>query len=141
MNLGEWNYIILLPISSLLFMIGGTGFKWARRFVLPAVIAGMAILNGSNIWLSLGAGGLLVGAFCMPYGDGKDWWFRFMIGCLYALALLPLGFTTFQAIYPFIFLLTFYISNQKWGEKWLPWKAWEALNGLLIGWMASLLIT
>ena len=35
----EMIYIVMMGLSVMLFALGGTGFKWARRFLLPGLLA------------------------------------------------------------------------------------------------------
>jgi len=140
--MGELNFIILMPLSSLLFMLGGWHWKWMRRYLLPAILGLFAILNGSNILMSLIATSLLMIAFTLPYGSKSvpSYFGKFLVLSTYSLAITPLGISTLTYIFPFVATLTFWISNQEWGKKWMVWKIWEGLTGLLIGAMVSLLI-
>ena len=132
--MGEWNYIILAPIAALLFAIGGTGYKWARRFVLPAVLLVMCWLNGLSWWQFIGVGVASMIAYCLPYGDslGDKWWgwvLRSLVVTTYFAALLFAGFSWILIISPCILIAMFAISKM----GLLTWKIWELTAGFLIG--------
>ena len=44
----EWLMIACMGGGGILFAVGGTGFKWARRFVLPVLLAGKNVLIVSH---------------------------------------------------------------------------------------------
>lgn len=131
--MGEWNYMLLMPISSLLFMLGGYKWKWIRRYILPVFLGTIALINGVIWWkvasLVLGTG--LV--FHLPYGDSIDWTLRVMIGCLYGIMLTPLGLTIWQPILVVTWILMFVLSRLKSTQGVVAWKIWEGTIGFLIG--------
>jgi len=138
--MGEWNYILLAPISAALFAIGGTGYKWARRFILPLFLAGICAINGVSWWQYLLYGGLSVAAFCLPYGSGIEKWgkvwewvLRFLVLCSFFAPMLFVGFSWWIVVSPCILYLMFWISRAKWGEQFVVWKIWELTAGFLIG--------
>ena len=125
--------IIAMGSSGVCFALGGTGFKWARRFVLPVILAVIAILSGF-LWLKAIIYGLaLIIAFLLPYGQNTPYWGKFLTGlCFFAPALI-LNFTIWVLIGPILWILLFWLSNTKPFDKWFPWKIVEFLTGTLIG--------
>ena len=71
----EWRMIVLLGSAPTLWMIGGTGFKPARRFILPG-IAGVLLLSLVSWWQIAGVVGTMMVANCLPYGDRTPWWLK-----------------------------------------------------------------
>lgn len=139
--MGEWNFIILAPIGAACFAIGGTGFKWMRRFVLPAIMVLLCLINGIVWWQWLAMGICSIIAYCLPYGDslGNNWWsgiLRSLVIASYFGALCWIGISWFMLIA--WGLLTFMFIISKLGS--LTWKVWELTTGFLIGiTLASLL--
>ena len=131
--MGEWNYIILAPLCAALFAIGGTGYKWARRYVMPVCIAAIAMLNGISWYMSALSCVLLIIALCLPYGDSLPhkfrWVIRYLVILSYFAALLPLGLTAFPLITAAVGCSLFYASIR----GWLTWKIVELTLGFLIG--------
>jgi hypothetical protein len=44
--MSEWTMIGTMTMAGALFAIGGTGFKWARRFLLPALLVFIGAFSG-----------------------------------------------------------------------------------------------
>ena len=130
----EWIFIIMMTTGVALFAIGGTGFKWARRFVLPAVQTLCLIWLGVSWWQSLIAGGLMVLAFVMPYGSESvpSYLFKFLVGCMYALPSLAVGFSVWVFLVPVMFTLVFWLSNWKPTASAFTWRICEGIFGFLV---------
>lgn len=130
----EWVFILMMTSSVALFSIGGTGFKWARRFVLPAVLSGCLMWLGVSWWQSLLAGGGLIVAFVLPYGSVSvpSYLFKFLVGCTYGLPSLIIGYSIWVFIVPVMFTLVFWLSNWKYTAKAFTWKICEAFFGFLV---------
>jgi len=139
--MGEWNYILIVPISAMLFAIGGTGFKWVRRYILPIFLGCMVMLNGMAWWqafcLTLGLGI----AFSLPYGDSVNWDIRCIVLILYSFPTFVLGVTAWQVVYPLLLIFYFLMSRLNLTAKLFPWKGWELLAGSGMGFIVSLLIS
>jgi hypothetical protein len=89
---------VLIPLISALWAIGGSGPKWVRRFMVPAVIAISAISLGVSWLLSISAGLFLALVASMGYGVRKHetlgrlyFPFLFGIGALNGASLFPLA--------------------------------------------------
>lgn len=119
--------------GGILGAIGGTGFKPARRFILPLILGVLAMLAGfSALKCSIMALGLVI-AFCLPYGQKYPYWVKFLVGCAFVLPTLILGFTLWQIITPIVFIVMFKLSNTKWGGSVFVWKIVEFLTFTLVG--------
>lgn len=132
--MGEWNYIIAAPLAAMLFAIGGTGFKWARRYVLPVCLGILCIVNGIVWWKAALVTFLSVTSYCLPYGESLPQEFlKFLVFTSYFASLLVIGVSGWMIISPIILMFMFSASNQPWGEKLVAWKVWELTAGFLIG--------
>lgn len=76
--MSEPSMIVLLTLGPLLWMIGGTFWKPARRFVWP-VIAVITLIGYNSWWVVLGVVGTMIGANCLPYGDKTPWWLKVLV--------------------------------------------------------------
>lgn len=136
----EWLMIVAMGSGGILGAIGGTGFKPARRFILPTVLAALALLAGVIWWkcliLCLG----LMIAFCLPYGSRTPYWGKFLVGCTFILPTAALGFSWWQVFTPVIFILMFILSNWKPTASIFFWKAVEFITFALVGVTVSSLI-
>ena len=124
----ELNYIILLPLSSLLWMLGGWKWKPLRRYILPLVFFTAIILNQFSIqkavWVSL----ISILSFSLPYGENSNWGERIITAISFGCISLPLGFHWFCILPPITFILTWILSN----EYKLQWKICEAMIGFMV---------
>ena len=139
--MGEWNYIILFPLGAALFAIGGTGFKWVRRYALPVLLMLVMWINGIIWWKFLAVGVLSGIAYCLPYGDSTPWWQKSLVIASYFAVMLFLGFTWLMVICPATVIWFFWVSQQSWGTDIMTWKMWECTTGALIGATLARLIT
>ncbi len=130
---GEYLQIAAMVGGGLLFTIGGTGWKLARRFVLPVFLGILVFLAGFFWWkaiiLCLG----LIVALCLPYGEKTPYWAKFLAGCAFVAPTAILGFSWWQILTPVAFILMFWLSNWKPTAKIFFWKAVEFFTGGLIG--------
>lgn len=125
----EWVYVILVPLSAMLFAIGGTGYKWVRRFVLPFIYSITALICGAAIWQVVSLGLLTCLAYCLPYGDSVDWTARALVLMAYPISTMVLGITWWQPIAAIMLIALFAASR----AGWLTWKIWELIAGFLMG--------
>ena len=124
----ELAYIILLPLGSLLWMLGGWKWKSWRRFVLPVAIAGVCLMFGVD---SIRAGIVVVLcgiSFSLPYGENSTWKMRIITALSFGIVGMPLGLNLLQALPPIVFLSGWVLSN----KYKLQWKICEALTGLFV---------
>ena len=119
--------------GGLLGAVGGTGWKPARRFLLPALLGVVAILAGCIWWKCLLMTIGFVGAFSLPYGERTPYWLKFLVGCAFVLPTAILGFSAWQIITPVAFIIMFFLSNWKPTAKIFFWKACEFLTFGLVG--------
>ena len=129
----EYLMIIAMGGGGILGAVGGTGWKPARRFLLPALLGTVAILAGCIWWKCLIMAVGMVGAFSLPYGEKTPYWLKFLVGCAFVLPTAILGFSVWQIITPIIFIILFWISNTKWGQFVVKWKIWEFIVFSLVG--------
>ena len=128
----ELLMIIAMVASPLLWLLGGWKWKWMRRFLLPVILGTLAALAGFEIWKCAAMASLMIGAFCLPYGERTPYWAKFMVGISFIAPTLFLGFSIWQIITPIIFITMFWLSNSKFGRMF-PWKVCEGATGFLIG--------
>ena len=129
----EYLQIACMAAGGILGAIGGTGFKPARRYILPFVLGGLAFWAGMDWWRCLILWAGLTGAFCLGYGEQKSYLIKFLVGCAYVVPTLALGFTLWQIITPLVFISMFGLSN--WGKtsSSFKWKIVEFLTFTLVG--------
>jgi len=84
----EYLMIASMTLGVLLWTIGGTCWKPARRFLLPLLLASIGATSHDN-WLRLCCYGLIsILVYSLGYGEGKPWWYRGLVGIgIYALKL------------------------------------------------------
>ena len=129
----EYLMITSMGLGGILFAWGGTGFKPARRFILPFILGILAMLAGfSALKCSIMALGLVI-AFCLPYGQKYPYWVKFLVGCAFVVPTLILGYTIWQILTPIAFIVMFKLSNWKPLANEFVWKICEFGTGTLIG--------
>jgi len=129
----EWQMILTMALSGTLFSVGGTGFKPARRFILPFLLALMCFWNGFIIWKCIVICAGLMIAFCLPYGSKTSYKIKFLTACAMTLPTIVLGFSWWQIITPLLFMAIFWLSNFKLTANIFKWKICEFLIGTLVG--------
>ena len=137
--MGEWIIIGVVSLSGILFAVGGTGFKWTRRFVMPVVLAIGAFLLGIVWWKCLVSFFLTVGAMHLGYGEHHPLWYKALTILSFALCLLPLasglnGLLTL--IVPLVFGTGYWLSRK---YNWWAWKLTELATGGSLGFTVVLL--
>lgn len=142
----------LIPVSSALWAMGGSGVKLIRRIGVPIAVLLYTLSIGINLWISISTAFLLFIASILPYGDkikersGNFYslWLLF-VGACYGLALLPLGiYSKHYLIFSLgclgsslsFSLLT--LLSQKTGFP--RWKFVEMITGALIGLIVCLIV-
>lgn len=128
----ELLYIAIMGLSVILFALGGTGFKWARRFLLPSLLGVCLYFIGVNIIQILLSMGILCGAMCLGYGESTNWPLKFFVGVSYAMPSLILGYSLWVFIVPVAFIAMFFLSNWDATKKSFTWKLVEGAYGFLI---------
>ena len=131
------KYFIVFILGAIAWRIGGAGHKWVRRFILPAIITAVMWLKRRRIGI-VAAFPLLILAFSLGYGEWKYNWLsigkKFLIGCLFVLpAFIFLGFSWYRTTVPFLFVLIFWLSNNKLTSWIFRWAICEVLIGGFLG--------
>ncbi len=137
----EFLMIGAMTSGGLLFSLGGTGFKYLRRFVLPALLGGLALWAGIEWWRCAAMASLMIGAFCLPYGERTPYWAKFLVGCSFVLPTLFIGYNIWQIITPVAFIVMFKLSNTRYWGRMFAWKIVEFLTGALVGVTVAQLIS
>ena len=70
--------IVLMTLGPLLWCIGGTFWKPARRFIWP-IIAGITLVGLTTWWVWLGVVLTMIASACLPYGDRTPWWLKVLV--------------------------------------------------------------
>ena len=133
--------IICMGTGVILFPLGGTGFKWARRFVLPVILGVVALLGGFAWYLCLGYAVAQAVTLCLPYGERTPYWLKAVVFASYALPSLLFGFTIWQIFLALGCFALFALSNWDKTAKSFPWKIVEGFYGMLLGVTIAVLIS
>ena len=139
----EYNYIILMPLSTLLFMLGGKSWKPWRRYILPLLLGIACLINGVVWWRALSYTLMLGVGTSLPYGDSLKvvvyepliWLLRLLVFSTLYLPVLVLSCLSWvlALVLSIITFLLFFLSNTKCCERYVPHKVWEAWCGFSIG--------
>ena len=132
--MNEFAWILIPPIGALCFSIGGTGYKWVRRFLGPILIAALLYIFGVPAWQTVVFGGSSAAVFSLGYGDSKNWLVRALVGIVYGLTILSLG-----PIWVAPLIMLFVFTGQMWLSQrwnWYPWKWVELSTGFAHGSLA-----
>jgi hypothetical protein len=137
--MNEWIIIGVVVLGSALFAIGGTGFKFVRRFIMPVVLATGAFLLGIIWWRCLIMACLTISAMHLGYGENQSLWRKILTVLSFSICLLPLatglnGFLTL--ITPLFFGLSYWLSRK---FNWWTWKLVELTAGFNLGLVVVLL--
>jgi hypothetical protein len=129
----ELLMIAAMSISGCLFAIGGTGFKWARRYLLPVCLGILAIIGGNPWHYALAMTLCLIGSLSLHYGERTNFALKTIVFMAIFGSTAWLGFSYWQIIGVVTALILFKLSNIKWTQNIVFWKAWEFITGSLIG--------
>lgn len=127
----EMTMIYVMAVSLALFALGGTGFKWARRYILPAYLG----LVGASVapWLACVGYTITLCLFlCLGYGERASWWYRALIFTGYGASSLWLGWSWWVVITPPVCLGLFFLSDWKITSNSFTWKCVEGAYGFLV---------
>ena len=136
----ELLMIMTITSSVLFIMLGGWRWKWLRRFLLPLILGGIVLMAVFSIYKALGLTICLGVSLSLPYGEKTNYIIKTLVFMAIFGSTLWLGFSIWQVISPILAVVLFKISNTKWGQNIIFWKAWEAITGLLLGITISSLI-
>lgn len=129
----ELAYIIIVPLDSFLWMLGGKYHKGLRRYGVPLVHLTALVLAKAPLAPALIHALLLGAALSLGYGESKSWWQRSLVALAFFYAFGILGFTWWMVIMPVAFMTMFYLSNWKPTARIFSWKIVEGLMGALMG--------
>ena len=125
----EWRMIVLLGCGPILWMIGGTWKKWARRFLWPAAVFFM--LPYIHYWTPLQVPGTLIITCSLPYGDRTPWWLKVLVFAglgAHVIWLDPI-FGLWWTLGTSIALTALAYLSKRFNR--VTWKVWEASAGIL----------
>jgi len=126
--MNELPYIILLPLTSLLWMLGGWKWKGWRRFVLPLCLSVFCLYWGVKLYPSLAVGIICMLSTSLPYGENSTWAMRIITAITFGIIGIPLGVTPLMLVPPVVFLIGWLASN----KLGLAWKLAEGIQGLAV---------
>ena len=126
--MSELIYIILLPLSSLLWMLGGWRWKGWRRFILSICLFSACLLFSAGLAKALGVGIICLISTSLPYGENSTWTIRIITAVTFGLIGMPLGVTPLMLVPPAVFLIGWVASN----KMGLQHKITEGLTGLAV---------
>ena len=129
----EFLMIGCMGAGAILFPLGGTGFKWARRFVLPAILGFMALLAGFAWWSCAVYAVAQAITLCLPYGERTPYTVKALVYISYALPSFLFGFTIWQVLLSVGCFLLFVLSNWDKTTRSFRWKVCEGSFGFLLG--------
>ena len=136
----EWLMIVAMGAGGVLFAAGGTGPKWARRYLLPVILTIVAGVSGVIWWRCAIYWATQTGVLHLGYGEKLPYWRKMLTFIAYVLPTLILGFSWWQLITPVLMIALFKLSNMKWSANIIFWKAWEFISGALLGIIVSSVI-
>ena len=126
----EWRMIALMVSGVACWTIGGTGYKWVRRY-LWAVIVMLSLLGAVAWWKALAVGMTLIATAVLPYGDRTPWWAKVLVfASLGAHVIwLDITFGLWWALGTAIPLATLMLLSRTYSR--VTWKVWEGFSGFL----------
>jgi len=135
---GEWYIIFSVLAGSGLFAAGGTdikgtGYKWLRREILPAIWAILAFTAGFEWWRCVCFAISQDVVFRLPYGERTPPWLKLIIFMAYPLPSLFLGFNIWQACAGIVCFIFWALSNWKPTAKAFEWVVSCLLIGAVLG--------
>lgn len=130
--MNELMMIISMTGSLLLFLIGGTWWKPARRYGIPVLFITIGILSGVMWWKALAMALTICVALSAGYGENSPYWKKALVFSGYGISFLWIGWSAWIIITPFLCLLMFWLSNNKKTSTTFAWKIVEGIMGLLL---------
>ena len=136
----EWYMIILPALGWLCWSIGGTGYKWVRRYLFPVVLGTACLVAGIVWWRSLLLSGLAIGVSCLGYGEEKTWLQRSLVALGLSIISIPIGLSWWNVTTGVAFVLLFIASNWQPFANTFTWKLVEGITGCLVGVQVSYIL-
>ena len=124
----ELPYIALLPLGSLLWMLGGWKWKGWRRFVLPLLLLGFCLACSVGVVKAILVSLICAMSTSLPYGENSSWLERVMTSITFGIIGIPLGLTWYMILPPIVFILGWIASNSR---LKVQWKIIEGCVGLV----------
>ena len=131
---------MILGITGLLSQIGGTWAKWARRYIIPILIAGMAWYYIGFQWKLIPMMLMMYGVFCLPItlkGNGiPDHWVNWIWIPMWAILLcssvlwLNIYYWECSIICGILLSTMVILSNINLTQKYFQWKMVEFFEGV-----------
>lgn len=125
--------IAAMSTGGICFAIGGTGFKFVRRFIMPFLLGLLCYFAGIALWRDIAFAATASGILCLGYGEKTPYWEKATIFMGYGLTTLWVGFTWWLILIGPLCLLLFCLSNSKFTSSTFVWKICEFLFGTFIG--------
>lgn len=113
--------------------IGGRGYKWIKRELLPLIWAGLALMAGFEWWRCLGMAIAYDACFRLPYGDRTPKYLKFIVFMAYPLPSLFLGFNIWQLYVGGLCFGFWALSNWKPTARMFEWVIACLLMGFFLG--------
>lgn len=126
--MNELPYIILLPLGSLLWMLGGWKWKGWRRFILPICLSSVCLLYSVSLAKALGVGIICFISTSLPYGENSSWTVRLATAITFGIIGIPLGVSPLMVLPPLVFVIGWLASN----KMKIQWKIIEGITGLAV---------
>ena len=131
----EWGMIGCMAVGGVLFAVGGTGFRWMRRYLMPVLFGVITTLCGHPVLRCAAMSALMSIALHMGYGDKVPYWRKLLTAALWVAPVLIVGFAAFAftLLTPLLFVTLFALSNWKPTSAIFRWKIVEFITGVMIG--------
>ena len=131
--MNEYLMIVIMAYCGIMFAVGGTCWKPARRYGIPLFLAIIAYYSHVSWWQCLGMAISLIVALSSGYGSGSAYIKKALVFLSYGLSFLWLGWSLWVVLMPVMCLSIFALSNWKYTTSDFFWKGCEFMYGVLIG--------
>lgn len=139
--MNEWLMIASMGFGGILFAVGGTGPKYARRYILPFLLGIICFLAHIELWRCIALWLTMTGVLHLGYGESLPYWRKGLTFIAYVLPTLFIGFSLWQIAIPIVMFALFFFSNCKYTRMMFPWKICEFCYGSGLGIILAHLIS